>query len=351
MRITPDHENLQYCGRIDFEERNAPVFVYAGSFVKIRFRGSEIAAKIRNQHSYFDNYLGYILDGVQGKLLLSGDDEAHCYEIGTQLGEKTHELLLFKRMDACHYFTFYGFELSGDGVILEATKRPVRRMEVFGDSVSCGEVSEALDFVGKPDPKHNGEFSNSWYSYSWLTARKLNAELHITSQGGIALMDQTGWFSGPEYIGMESVYDKIEYNPALGDFKQWDFSLWKPHVVILAFGQNDANPRNFMTEDYNSPDSVGWRQRYRSFVEKLMVIYPNSHFILTTTILEHDASWDRAIDEVCHELDHPCVHHFIYSNNGRGTPGHIRIPEAERMAEELSAFILTLEDVWNESEH
>ena len=46
-------------------------------------------------------------------------------------------------------------------------------MEVFGDSVSCGEVSEALKYVGKPDPEHDGEYSNSWYSYAWITARKL----------------------------------------------------------------------------------------------------------------------------------------------------------------------------------
>ena len=76
-------------------------------------------------------------------------------------------------------------------------------MEVFGDSVSCGEVSEALEYVGKPDPEHDGEYSNSWYSYAWMTARMLNAQIHDIAQGGIALLDGQGWFHEPDQIGME----------------------------------------------------------------------------------------------------------------------------------------------------
>ena len=59
--------------------------------------------------------------------------------------------------------------------------------------------------------------------------------------------------------------------------------------------------------------------------------------------------WDKAIDEVCHNLKDERVIHFLYSENGKGTPGHIRIPEAEKMAEELAAFIsgLTI-PVWED---
>lgn len=350
MKIAPDNELLQYSGRIDFEVQTAPVFVYAGSFVKIKFRGTCISADISNHRSYATNYLGYILDGKQGKFALTQDDMPHTYTLGKRLTEGEHELLLFKRMDSCHYFTFHGFVMEEEGEILPLQDKPQRRIEVFGDSVSCGEVSEALHYVGKEDPKHDGEFSNSWYSYSWITARKLNAELHITAQGGAALMDKTGWFLGPDYIGMESIYDKIEYNPSIGPTKQWNFELWKPHVVIVAIGQNDANPENFMAEDYHCEKAVIWRQHYRAFVEKLMKLYPKAHFILETTILGHDASWDKAIDDVCNELNDARVHHFLYSNNGCGTPGHIRVPEAEKMAEELSTYINSLGDIWNEKE-
>ena len=348
MRIEPDNKLLQYSGRIDFDVKSAPVFVYAGSFVKIKFRGSTVSADITNHRSYSTNYLGYVLDGNQGKFALAQDDKPHTYTLGKHLTEGEHELLLFKRMDSCHYFTFHGFELEQEGEILPLPEKPQKRIEVFGDSVSCGEVSEALHYVGKEDPKHDGEFSNSWYSYSWITARKLNAELHITAQGGAALMDKTGWFLGPDYVGMESIYDKIEYNPSIGPTKQWDFNLWIPHVVIIAIGQNDANPENYMAEDEQCEKARNWKKHYRDFVEKLMKLYPEAQFILSTTILGHDAAWDRAIDDVCNEIHDSRVHHFLYSNNGCGTPGHIRVPEAKKMAEELSTYINSLGDIWNE---
>ncbi len=347
MFVLADNRYLQYSGRIDFEDVLAPVFVYAGSYVRLRFTGKSFGVTISNRRSYGSNYVGYILDGVQGKFLLEQDREQHSYSLVQGLASGEHELLLFKRMDSCHYFTLHGFELEEGGQILPSDPLPNRRMEVFGDSVSCGEVSEAVDYVGKEDPQHDGEFSNSWYSYSWITARKLNAELHITSQGGAALLDQTGWFCGPDFVGMESIYDKIQYNPQLGEVKQWNFTAWTPHVVVVAIGQNDANPENYMARDYDCEKSVNWRKRYRIFVERLMELYPRATFVLTTTILGHDASWDRAIDQVCREIGSPRVHHFLYEKNGCGTPGHIRIPEAEKMAEELSGYIGSLgEKIW-----
>lgn len=35
----------------------------------------------------------------------------------------------------------------------------------------------------------------------------------------------------------------------------------------------------------------------------------------------------------------------MFRRNGRGTPGHLRIPEAEEMAEELAAYMESL-GIW-----
>lgn len=347
MRIEPNHEKLQYCGRIDFENALAPVMVFAGSYVKIRFTGSRIQAELENHRAYWTGYMGVILDGEESKFALCPETGRKVYTLAEGLSEGEHELMLYKRMDACHCVTFYGFEVDADAAILDLKPLPKRRIEVFGDSVSCGEVTEALDFVGKPDPEHDGEFSNSYYSYSWITARKLNAQVHITSQGGIALMDNTGWFYMPNAIGMESVYDKITYNPQCNlATKPWDFSKYQPQVVVLAFGQNDNNPRDYMEEDYNGEDAKKWRDHYEAFVEKLLEVYPKAHIICTTTLLCHNESWDKAIDEVCRRMDNARVHHLLYKRNGSATPGHLRIPEHQEMAEELSAFIEQLGDIW-----
>lgn len=265
----------------------------------MKFTGTSLKAVIANHRSCWTNELGYFIDGEQKRFTLSSDEEKKTYTLAENLPEGTHELLLFKRMDSCHTFTFYGFEIDDGAKVLELPEKPKRKMEFFGDSVSCGEVSEAVEYAGKPDPEHDGQYSNSWYSYAWMTARKLNAQIHDTSQGGISLLDDTGWFAAPHYKGVESCYDKIEYHPDLGPTKQWDFSQYIPNVVVVAIGQNDNHPVDYMAEDYDSEKSENWRKHYQAFIEKLMELYPKAQIILATTILCHDKNWDRSIDEVC----------------------------------------------------
>ena len=62
---------------------------------------------------------------------------------------------------------------------MDSDPLPERRIKVYGDSVSAGEVSEAVDYTRKEDPEHNGEYSNSWYSYASLNyqmKRRCNKE-------------------------------------------------------------------------------------------------------------------------------------------------------------------------------
>ncbi len=259
MQIAPNHEYLQYCGRIDFDDPMAPVMVFPCSFVRMKFTGNTLKVALKNKQAYWDNYMGYILDGEQGRFLLPLEEMCHM-EIPVEKEKEEHEILLFKRMDSCHTVTFFGFSIGEGEHILELPPLPDRKIEVYGDSVSAGEVSEAVEFAGKEDPEHNGEYSNSWYSYAWLAARKLGAQIHDIAQGGIALMNNTGWFCEPDYIGMECVYDKISYHPDLGEIKKWDFKRYTPHVVILAIGQNDSHPVDFMKENPRGDMAEKWRR-------------------------------------------------------------------------------------------
>lgn len=344
--ISPVHPALQYMGRIDFEDPENPVWINSATCVRVRFTGSFVRCIVTNHRGCWTNYLGAIVDGEQRKYALAneGRQEVTLFD---DLSEGEHELLLFKRMDGCHYVTFHGLIVEEGAVLTAPAPLPKRKMEVFGDSVSAGEVSEAVDHCGQVDPPHDGEYSNSYYSYSWCTARRLNAQLHNVSQGGIALLDDTGYFHYPNYQGMEFMYDKMQYNDQIAPNKSWDFSRYTPDVVVVAIGQNDNHPDDHMSGDYDHPKAVNWRSHYADFIRTLRRTYPEAHIILSTTILNHHENWDKSIDQVCKELADPRIHHFLYSLNGCGTHGHIRIPEAEQMAVELSAFIQTL-GIWED---
>lgn len=345
--IKPNDERLLYEGRIGLNEDSEPEFVYACTSVKWRFRGTGAAIVLSSKRFYWDAFAGCMLDGRELAFKLPEDGTVRL-ELGAGLPDCEHIVTFFKRQDACNNFTIHGIILTKGSRMYDCGETPKRRIEVYGDSVSAGEVSEAVAYTARPDPEgHEGFYSNSRYSYSWITARMLNAAIHNVSQGGIALMPGTGWFGGPDYIGLEQTYDKVKYYPDLEHAVKWDFSKYTPHVVIIAVGQNDAHPEDFMKEDYNGGKAEEWRRRYAAFAARLRAIYPKALIICTTTILGHDSSWDRAIDDAVRSLNDPKITHFLYTGNGSATPGHIRIPEAERMARELTAYINGFgEEIW-----
>ncbi len=339
MRIQADHECFTYCGRIDWSNPKAPVFIYPCTSVQMRFTGNVLKIYIKNNNEYWNNYLGYILDGKQGSILLPKEGEA-LFEIEVEQSDgREHELLVFKRQDACHEFAFLGVEIGEGESILAGSVKKKRRMEVYGDSVSAGEISEAISNVGMEDPPHNGEYSNSWYSYAWMTARAFNAEIHDIAQGGIALMNKTGWFHEPNAVGMETVWDKLRYNPTFGKTMQWNFKQYIPQVVIVAIGQNDSHPQDYMVQEYDGKQAVIWREHYKKFLEKLRETYPDAWIICCTTLLYHNAAWDRAIGQVVRELEDKKTTQYLFRRGGRGTPGHLRISEAQEMADELAVYI------------
>lgn len=345
--INADNENYQYMGRVDFQNPKAPIIIYAGSMIKTKFTGKSLKIAVNNRHACYENAIGFIIDGVQGKAVIEEHNKDIILNLADNLSEGVHDLILFKRSDAAHYFTFYGVVLE-NGCHLEMPEaKSNRRMECFGDSVSAGEVSEALDYVGRSDPEgHEGIYSNSWYSYSMITARKLGAELNNNAQGGIAVLDGTGYFNPSlGYKGLESTYDKLKYSSELGECNEWDFTKYTPHVVIMALGQNDSHPENYINTDLERREH--WKSKYKEIILDLRSKYPNALFVVITTILCHDEGWDIALDEMVKSMNDNKIVRFKFKRNGVGTPGHIRIPEAEEMATELTSFIETFgEELW-----
>lgn len=347
--VSTDSGFCSFMGRIDFEDKKAPKFFYSGSSCTIRFSGSFISCSLKNHRIYNVMELGFILDGREGKLKIEKNDERISILIAEGLEkDETHTLTLFKRQDATHFFELYGFEI--DGEAFEPLPLPKRRIEVFGDSVSCGAVCEAHEYAEKNDPEnHNGIYDNAYHSYAFITARNFGAQIHNNSQGGIALFSNTGYFHAPNCIGLEDTYDKLCYFP---EYKvcDWDFSLYTPHVVIIAIGQNDPHNEGHEDNDISNPEYRGkWKTKYKEIIMDLRSKYPKAVFVLTTTVLQHDKAWDEAIEEARIELCDEKIYHNIFTRNGKATPGHPRICEQQEMAEELTCFISNLPiSVWED---
>lgn len=338
MIINLDSKNIKYSGRIDFSNPTKPQFIFPSSSLEIRFVGTGMTIEVTNKQDYYRSFLGVVIDGTVNKVEINKEGKTKLL-IFNQEQEEEHTVILYKALDSCHEFTIEKIEILGKARLLQAQEKPSRKIEFYGDSISAGEITEAIEYVGKEDPIHDGQYSNSWYSYSWMCARKINAEIHNISQGGIALINKTGWYQEPDYMGMEEMWDSLHYSPKFGEKTKWDFSLFTPDVVVIAIGQNDAHPNDYMATDYSSEKSIYWRKHYKEFILKIKEKYKNAYIIVTTTPMFHNENWDQSIHEVCLEVGDEKIKHFLYKNNGKGTPGHLRISESEEMATELAAYI------------
>lgn len=344
MKILHSDPNAVYMGRFDRTNSETKLF-YAGSLVKLKIRGTYLKAVINSSILWGSLKLGVVIDGEMRGIPLSsennGKDIAVTAAEGLQDGE--HTVIIYKRHAGNQTLFFKEFETDGEFIAPEPL--PEMKIEVYGDSVCAGEVIEALDYVGQCDPEnHESRFDNVWNSFVMQTARSLNAQIHNICQGGIALFDGTGYFHYPDYIGLESVYDKVCYFPEGGEPTAWDFSRYIPDAVVIAIGQNDKH--NGKTEqddiDINDPAyRTKWKNAYIKLVRELDGNYGGTDFVLTTTVLIHDKSWDDAIEEIKDELCAMGIkaHHNIFTRNGAATPGHPRLPEHNEMAEELTKFI------------
>lgn len=343
-----DSPALKYVGRT--EEYNGGMrFVFAATNVTLRFVGTGIKAVIRNHKFFNTQEIGAVVDGKVTKVTFEQKEEDITLPIAEGLEDTFHEVMLYKRQDAAHYFEFKGFEVEGSKLCRPAPMS-TRRIECYGDSVSAGAVVEAVQCTASNDPENNdGSYDNAWYSFPWITARSLGAELHNIAQGGISIFDRTGYYHAPNHIGMETAYDKVCYFPeAEGGMTNWDFSKYTPHAVIFAVGQNDPHNEGNPDNDINDPAFRSkWKAKYKEIISRLKKEYPNAVFILLLTVLCHSQDWDKAVEETANELDDEKIRYFKFTRTGKATPGHPRITEQYEMAEQLTAFISSMGDeIW-----
>ena len=345
MNILPSDSNLRYMGRISFAEPDAPEFYWPGSLVQFCFTGDTLALDICN-HSYDAGHgngltLGFALDGRHGTLALSPGNGAVQTVTVPVPAEGRHSFILYKRQDGSHYFSLRGITLA-DGASVTPIELPALKLEAYGDSVTAGSWVELYERVGQVDfPDYTTKYDNAWHSYAMQTARLLNAQIHLTAQGGIALRDGTGYYENGD-TGMESVYSKLCYQPASGRLSEWDFTRYVPDAVIFAIGQND---HRIGERDNCIHDAAGrgqWLQTYCGILSDLMQKYPQAQFVLLLTVLMHDDYWEALLDDACARLGSDRVHRFRFTRTGKATPGHPRVPEQCEMACELTEYLRTL---------
>jgi hypothetical protein len=332
VTIGADDRNLQYTGRIDFSKPAAPVISWPGTSVAGNFTGSSLSVRLDDEKG--KNYFNVFLDGdLTYPFVLEAAKGDKAYLVAQHLAPGRHSFLITKRTEGEEGATvFRGLELADGGALLAPPPRPTRKIEFFGDSITSGMGNEGAD-NGRDDL---GKDKNNFMSYAAISARQLNAEMHVTSQSGIGIM--ISWFP----FTMPQFYDQLS---AVGDNDtQWDFSRWTPDVVVINLFQNDSWLIDREHRLKPEPDAEGRIAAYRTFVQRIRQLYPKAYIVCALGSMEATrpgSAWPgyvtTAVERMRKENGDTRIDTLFFEFTGYGQ--HPRVKQHQANAAKLTAFI------------
>jgi len=329
--IPYNDKHIRYEGRIA-KQKDAAVLSWSGTSVTIYFKGTGITALLKDLDTA--TYYNVIIDD-KTIWKLHAEPAKKSYALAKGLPNKNHKLQLFKRSEWYMGKTlFYGFETSSNTVILSPPLLSKRKIEFYGNSITCGYAME--DSSGRDS--RDGYFQNNYLSFAAITARHFNAQYHCIARSGIGIM--ISWDS----LIMPELYDRLD---PVDPHSKWDFSKYTPDVVVIDLFQNDcwltnmpAHPQFKYRFGNTAPGNDYIVAAYQSFITKLRAKYPKAHIICALGNMDatrEGSPWPGYIQQAVAQLHDAKMytHFFKYKN----TPGHPKTSEQQAMAVSLIDFI------------
>ena len=329
--IKSNDSHIRYSGRIAFTDSTAELS-WSATEVMINFNGTGVSAILKDERS--DNNYNVIVDG---KVLsvLHPEMARKTYVLASGLPAGKHTLQLFKRTEwAMGKTWFYGFSLDNGAKILSPPTAKKRKIEFFGNSISCGYAD--IDTTGKD--RGTSPYEDGYLSYASLIARHFNAELHNTSKSGIGIT--VSWFP----LIMSEMYDRLD---ATDPNSKWDFSKYTPDLVVINLFQNDCwitalpNNEQFKARFGKTPPTPEFIiNAYRSFVTSVRAKYPKASILCILGSMDATKAgspWPGYIDNAVAGLNDKNIYtHFIPYKN---TNGHPSVKEQQAMADDLTSYV------------
>lgn len=342
-----DDPRIQYMGRIDWVKPKAPHFASPGVQMKVRFKGTGATIRILDENRYGTNknYFEVLVDDAPAvKLQALRSQEA--YEVAKELPNTEHTLIIAKRTEAnIGYSSFTGLDIQGE--LLDPPARPEKRIEIIGDSISCGSGNEADNESAECSEDGWGQpYHNVYRAYGPVMARALDAEYQVTAVSGIGLV--RNYSSMYDARPMPEVYD-LMYLEEMAS-KPYDTSLFVPDAVVVALGTNDFSPGDSEREKMTVET---YTEAYIAFVTQLRGYYPDAHIFAVSSPMLGDG-WPEATDTSATDLKSALaatvehfagegddkVHQFnVTKLTGTGCGTHPSADQDAAMADELGAFV------------
>ena len=291
----PETPQIQYVGRIDFDNEDGPQFSAGGVYIQATFIGTGVTVHLRDERRYQKgNHYDVYIDDMPPVRVKPELRSVTDYPIADDLPLGEHTVMLVKRNeDEIGKGVFKGFTFVGE--IQEPAPLPERKIQIFGDSISSGTGVEAKD--GSADCNEWEVAMNAHLSFGAVAARALDAQYHVSARAGIGLIQ--GYDPGAPT--MPEVYNLLymqEYEE--GSRVEWDMTSWIPDAVVIALGTNDfspgAEPPAADTDAVYprpTPTPEEFATVYTEFVNNLLAVWPNAQIFGVTSQMLGDG-WPTA---------------------------------------------------------
>ncbi|HVZ95271.1 MAG TPA: GDSL-type esterase/lipase family protein [Chitinophagaceae bacterium] len=323
-------KHISYEGRILYTN-NAAVLMWPGTAIRIRFKGTGISGTFKDQDT--SNYYNIIIDRDSMYEIQFGK-EKKTYRLAHDLPYGNHSIEIFKRTEWDKGKTwFYGFDLPPKNKILKPDKLPKRKIEFFGNSITCG---YAISDIAGNSP--TGYYENNYDDYAAIAARHYNAQYHCTSKSGIGIM--VSWFP----LIMPEMYNRLDPTDSTS---KWNFAKYTPDVVVINLFQNDSwivrLPGNEQFKNRfgtKPPDEAFIIKSYKDFVQTIRSAYPKAQIICmlgNMDITKEGSPWPGYVQQAVDELHDNKI--FTFFAPYKNTNGHPDTKEQKALAAQLINFM------------
>lgn len=317
-------------GRFDTSVSVGPRFAWSASTIKANFRGTGIAVNLKSTGA---NWFNVIIDDVVRTPVNITPGTEMPVTLAAGLVAGNHQIELVKRTEAwLGEVQFLGFTVA-DGNLLPPPGAAGRRIELIGDSITCGYGNEGTSQYQNFTPENE----NADRAYGAIAARTLGADQITIAWSGKGLIRN---YDGATTGTLPDLYLQIlPYNSSV----TWNTGQWIPQVVVINLGTNDFNT--------GIPDENTFITTYSNFVKRIRAQYHDAHIYCALGPMLSGAKLLSARNFICKVVEKFRAEsdikiHFIEFPIQNGTLGygedwHPSVATHTRMAQQLVKQIKT----------
>lgn len=315
---------LRFVGRVDRSDPGRVRYAWSGTGFRVRFRGAALHVYLedeQNQHTV-------VVDGRVSSVLRAEKDR-RSYILAEGLADAEHLVEVYRRTEALFGVTTVLGLVAPAGTLLDAPPPRARRIEIVGDSISCGYGNEGQ----RPSCSFGPDTENHYLSYGALLARRFDADLDTIAWSGRGVVRN---FGGEPGELMPALYERIL--PAQPT-SRWDSPI-PADVVLINLGTND-----YSTEP--DPPVTDFAAAYAELLTEVRARSPRAFILCTIGPMLHDEDLARARQAVEMAVDRRRAagdqrvesHRLRTPNSNPGCDWHPGVATHAAMAEELGRVI------------